>query len=432
VGTLETPVKIQELQKALYRRAKENKRFRFYALYDKVYRKDILRRAYALVKANRGAPGPDGVTFEEIEQSGSAGLLEELHEELRTKSYKPGAVRRVYIPKENGGERPLGIPNIRDRVVQMAAKLVLEPIFEADFEEDSYGFRPKRDAHKALDAIEQALHGGMYWVLDADISAYFDTIPHDRLMKTVAERVVDGSMLQLIKAFLEAPIIDERNGGGPRRNRQGTPQGGVISPLLANIYLHLVDRNFERKVECGVMKGRLIRYADDLVVMSPHRPESQQRWLEALLKRLGLTLHPTKTRVVDARKESFDFLGHTLHWKYSHKNNGYRLYFDIAKKSQSKIREQLGIRTNHTALSIEEVVKSLNLYIRGARRYFRRVIARRRDKLDYFVYQRVARWWRRKHKLARPAWWLVQDRVLWTKYGLERWYHPRSRSEHAR
>ena len=197
VGTLETPDKIQELQKALYRRAKENKRFRFYALYDKVYRKDILRRAYALVKANRGAPGPDGVTFEEIEQSGSAGLLEELHEELRTKSYKPGAVRRVYIPKENGGERPLGIPNIRDRVVQMAAKLVLEPIFEADFAEDSYGFRPKRDAHKALDAIEQALHSGMYWVLDADISAYFDTIPHDRLMKTVAERVVDGSMLRI-------------------------------------------------------------------------------------------------------------------------------------------------------------------------------------------------------------------------------------------
>ena len=263
MATLRTPTKLQELQRALYRRAKEDKSFRFYALYDKVYREDVLRHAYELVKANRGAPGPDGKTFEQIEENGSEELLEQLHDELKTKRYKPGAVRRVYIPKAGGGERPLGIPNIRDRVVQMAAKLVLEPIFEADFEDDSYGFRPKRDAHQALEAIEEALRDGMEWVLDTDITAYFDTIPHDRLLKTVAERIVDGSMLKLIKAFLEAPIIDDRDGGGPRRNRQGTPQGGVISPLLANIYLHLVDRNFRRKVECGALKGRLIRYADD-------------------------------------------------------------------------------------------------------------------------------------------------------------------------
>ena len=432
MGTLTTPEKLRELQRALYRRAKENKSFRFYALYDKVYRKDVLKHAYALVKAKRGAPGPDGVTFEQIEATGSDGLLEELHEALKTKGYKPGAVRRVYIPKASGGERPLGIPNIRDRVVQMAAKLVLEPIFEADFEEDSYGFRPKRDAHQALEAIEEALQGGMWWVLDADITAYFDTIPHDRLMKTVAERVVDGSMLRLIKAFLEAPIIDERDGGGPRRNRQGTPQGGVISPLLANIYLHLVDRNFRGQVERGMLKGRLIRYADDFVVLAPREPVRERKWLEGVLQRLGLSLHPTKTRMVYAEKEKFDFLGHTMRWTYVRRIDDHKLYFDISKKSLQRIRDELKSRTKHTALSIEQVVLKLNTYIRGARQYFRRVVAQRKNKLDYFVYGRVARWWRRKHKLARPAWWLARDGALWTKYGTERWYHPRSRSEAAR
>src|SRR5262249_49936735 len=184
---------------------------------------------------------------------GSEGLLEELHDELKMKRYQPGPVRRVYIPKLSGGERPLGIPNLRDRVVQTAVKLVLEPLFEADFDSDSFGFRPKRSAHQALDAIHDALEQGMCWVIDADVTAYFDTIPHDRLMKAVAERVVDGSMLALVKAFLEAPIIDERDGGRPKRNHQGTPQGGVISPLLANIYLNLLDRNFRRRVQGGTL-----------------------------------------------------------------------------------------------------------------------------------------------------------------------------------
>jgi RNA-directed DNA polymerase len=205
VATLETPARIRDLQRALYRRAKKEPHFRAYAIYDKVYRSDILAHAYARVKANGGAAGPDGVTFDEIEELGAAVLLEELHEELKAKTYRPGPVRRVYIPKLNGGERPLGIPNIRDRVVQAAALLLLEPLFEADFEADSYGFRPKRAAHDALDAIREALEVGMYWVIDADVTAYFDTIPHDRLMKTVAQRVVDRAMLALVKRFLEAP-----------------------------------------------------------------------------------------------------------------------------------------------------------------------------------------------------------------------------------
>jgi RNA-directed DNA polymerase len=218
VATLRTPEKLRELQRALYLRAKKEPSFRAYALYDKVYRQDVLAHAYALVKANGGAPGPDGETIEDIETRGSEALQEGLHDELKTKRYRPGPVRRVYIPKLGGGERPLGIPNVRDRVVQMAAKLVLEPLFEADFDQDSYGFRPKRSAHQALDAIQDALEQGMCWIIDADVEAYFDTIPHDRLMKAVAERVVDSSMLALVKAFLEAPIVDERDGG-----RRGAP-----------------------------------------------------------------------------------------------------------------------------------------------------------------------------------------------------------------
>lgn len=417
VATLTTPQKLRDLQRALYQRAKKEPKFRFYALYDKVYRKDVLEHAYARARANAGAPGPDGKSFEEIDENGAEALLEELHDELKTKRYKPGPVRRVYIPKLNGGERPLGIPNIRDRVVQTAAKLVLEPIFEADFEGDSFGFRPKRDAHQALEAIEEALQQGMCWVLDADIEAYFDTIPHDRLMKAVAERIVDGAMLALIKLFLEAPIVDDGNDGRPRRNRQGTPQGGVISPLLANVYLHLVDRNFKRKVEKGALRGRLIRYADDLVVMTSRPPAEERRWLETLLGRLGLKLHPEKTRQLHAREEDFDFLGHELRWRYEKK-----LYLEISAKAQQRIREEIRSRTRHFGQSLPETVKALNTYIRGARQYFRKVVRRRLAKLDRFVLERTARWWSRKHSRSNPAWSLVRGGVLWTEHGLERWY----------
>jgi RNA-directed DNA polymerase len=417
VATLVTPQKLRDLQRALYQRAKEEPQFRFYALYDKVYRKDVLEHAYALAKANAGSPGPDGLTFEQIEMNGSAALQEELFEELKSKRYKPGPVRRVYIPKLTGGERPLGIPNVRDRVVQTAAKLVLEPIFEADFEADSFGFRPKKDAHQALKAIEEALKQGMCWVLDADIEAYFDTIPHDRLMKAVAERVVDGAMLGLVKMFLQAPIIDERDDGRPHSNRRGTPQGGVISPLLANVYLHLVDRNFKRKAEKGVLCGRLIRYADDLVVMTRHQPLRERRWLEKILSQLGLKLHPEKTRQLNAHQEAFDFLGHRLRWRY-----GCKLYLNISAKALNRIRDELRRQTRITSRSLPEMVLALNAYIRGARQYFRNVVRRRLAKLDRFVTERMARWWTRKHSKSRTAWSLVRDRKLWTNHGLERWH----------
>jgi RNA-directed DNA polymerase len=420
VAALKTPTKLRDLQRALYQRAKREPNFRAYAVYDKVYRKDVLEHAYALAKANSGAPGPDGVTFEQVELAGREALLKELQEELRKKTYRPGPVRRVYIPKLNGGERPLGIPNIRDRVVQTAAKLLLEPLFEADFEKDSYGFRPKKDAHQALEAIHEALKEGMEWVIDADVTAYFDTIPHGKLMKTVAGRVVDGAMLALVKMFLEAPIVDERDGGRPRRNREGTPQGGVISPLLANIYLHLLDRNFRRQVESRRLHGRLIRYADDFVLLSHREPKAEKAWLEALMQRLGLTLHPTKTRVLYARKEDFNFPGHRLQWRHE------RLYLDASKRAEERMREELRRKTRRTWLSVPEMVKDLNPYIRGARQYFRRIRRRTLSKLDFFVEQRIARWWARKHGHAHPAWSLVKRGALYRQHGLERRYDPRA------
>jgi len=314
----------------------------------------------------------------------------------------------------------LGIPNIRDRVVQTAAKLVLEPIFEADFGPDSYGFRPKRDAHQALAAIKDALDQGMYWVIDADLASYFDTIPHDRLMKAVAERVVDGSMLALVKMFLETPIVDERDAGRPRRNSLGTPQGGVISPLLANIYLNLLDRNFRRREALGEVQGRLVRYADDLVVLSPKPPDATLQWMRSLLQRMGLSLNPEKTKVKRmVENERFDFLS------YQHRRWRGRLFLDIADKAFRRTKEELRRITRCTWLSLDELVEELNAYIRGARDYVRRVRRRTLRKLDIFVEVRVARWWSRKHSRPQPAWWLVQKGALWRQHGLERWDLPR-------
>lgn len=303
-------------------------------------------------------------------------------------------------------------------MVQAAAKLMLEPLFEADFDEDSYGFRPKRDAHQALDAIKEGLQRGMCWVIDADITSYFDTIPHDRLMKAVAERVVDGAMLAWVKMFLEAPVVDEQDGGSPRRRQQGTPQGGVISPRLSNIYLNLLDRNFRRRVEAGEFAGRLVRYADDFVVLAPGQPKRELQWIAAVVQRLGLTLNTSKTRVLDARNERFDFLGHTHRWQNK------RLYLDVSAKAKGRIRDQLRRKTRNTWMRLDELVVELNSYIRGARQYFRRVRRRTLDRVDRFVQIRIARWWARKHNRRRPAWSLVHGEVLWRQHGLERFNLP--------
>jgi RNA-directed DNA polymerase len=425
VATLRTPEKIRQLQRALYLRAKREPNFRAYALYDKVYRKDVLAHAYALGKANGGAPGPDGQTFEDIEERGSEALLEKLHEELKTKRYRPGPVRRVYIPKLSGGERPLGIPNVRDRVVQTAAKLLLEPLFEADFDPDSFGFRPKRSAHQALDAVRESLEQGMCWVLDADVTAYFDSIPHGRLMKAVAERVVDGAMLALVKMFLEAPVVDERD-DGPKKSKQGTPQGGVISPLLANIYLNLLDRNFRKRAAAGNLEGRLIRYADDFVLLSHRKPTQELAWVTTIMGRLGLSLHPEKTRIVSASRAHFTFLGYTHFWRG-------KVYLDMGKKAQQRIRDELRRKTRDVNRDLEQVIRDLNPYIRGARQYFHRVVKRRLSSMDRYVLGRIARWWKRKLGVKYPAWSRVLDGALHREHGLEPWYwYPSLRSAVSR
>ena len=307
--SLATPITIRTLQRKLYRKAKAEPAFRFYLLYDKIYREDILRHAYALARANAGAPGTDGMTFAAIEASGLERWLAGLREELVSKTYRPDPVRRVSIPKPDGGERPLGIPTIRDRVVQTAAKLVLEPIFEADFEDNAYGYRPVRGAVDAVKEVHRLICRGYTDVVDADLSRYFDSIPHAELLKSVARRIVDRRVLRLIKLWLKAPIEERDDGNGTRRigggksNTRGTPQGGVVSPLLANIYMNRFLK-YWRLTECGeAFRAHVIAYADDFVILSRGCAAEALAWMKAVMTRLGLTLNETKTSLKNARQE---------------------------------------------------------------------------------------------------------------------------------
>ena len=373
---LETPEKIRELQRKLYRKAKQEKEYRFYLLYDKIYRMDILGHAYRLVRANRGAPGIDGETFEQIEERGGAEkYLEEIAGELKRKDYKPQAVRRVYIPKASGGKRPLGIPVIKDRVVQMAMKIVIEPIFEADFQENSYGFRPKRSAHQAVDDVIEHLLKGKTDVIDADISKYFDTIPHNRLLQLVAKRIVDKQILKLIKMWLTAPIVEEREDGKNeyKRNDKGTPQGGVISPLLANIYLNVLDTLWAVKKVQERLGARLVRYADDSVVLCRGNADRILKGVKLVLEDLGLTLNEEKTRIVDARQESFNFLGFSIGMKRGKNTGEIYIHTEPSNKALKHIRSEIKQLTTerYSATPTEIVIRRVNEVARGWVGYFR-------------------------------------------------------------
>jgi RNA-directed DNA polymerase len=406
VGGMSCPEKLSRLRLKLYQKAKREPRFRFYALYDRIYRKDVLAIAFELVRRNNGAAGIDGVAIAQIVDSegGPQRLVEELHEELRAKSYRPQGVRRVYIPKPDGRERPLGIPTVRDRVVQTAALLVLEPIFEADFEECSYGFRPGRSAHQALAEIRRHIKSGYKEVYDADLQGYFDSIPHDKLMAALRMRVVDRSVLKLIRMWLEVPVVDEREGGPPRRSRKGTPQGGVISPLLANVYLHWFDTVFHREGgPAQFAKAKLVRYADDFVILARYQGPRLMAWVEETLEGwMGLRINREKTRVVDLKKagERLDFLGYSFRYDRDLMGRGHR-YLNVfpAKKALAKERERLRQKTSSRMCfkPIPDLIDELNEHLVGWANYFSfgypRVAKRH---INWYVRQRLTRHLRRR------------------------------------
>jgi RNA-directed DNA polymerase len=385
--------KTRELQRALYRAAKASPTRRFHALSDKVSRADILRRAWQEVRANAGAAGVDGQTIRDIEHYGVEQFLEELAADLRQGSYRPQSVRRVFIPKADGKQRPLGIPTVRDRIVQAAAKVVLEPIFEANFRECSYGFRPRRSAHQALGVIRHAVNTGANWVVDADITAFFDQVDHAVLMQLVAKRVSDRRMLKLIRNWLAVGVMTN---GVREPNPQGVPQGGVISPLLANVVLHELDRLWEDR--CRGL-GQLVRYADDLVILCKSEGQAREglRRVGLVLDRLGLSLHPAKTRVVfvgDGR-DGFDFLGFHCQKVASWRLPGRRfLWLWPGRQAMARVRERIKAITAprpRLLWPLPRLIAELNPVLRGWGAYFRVGNAGRQFALlDNYVRERVA------------------------------------------
>ena len=404
--SLTTPSKIRDLRIKLYRKAKNEPEYRFYLLYDKIYREDIAAHAYELVKSNKGAPGVDGQGFEEIESRGLGEWLTGIRQELRGKTYQPQPVRRVMIPKPGGGERPLGIPTIRDRVVQTAAKLVLEPVFEADLEPNAYGYRPKRSAQDAIREVHKLLCEGYTDVVDADLSKYFDTIPHRELLQCVARRIVDRDVLRLIKMWLTVPV-EEREENGKRRltggkdHHCGTPQGGVVSPMLANLYMNRLLKGWRNTKRGDQFRARVVNYADDFVILSRDKAKEALEWTRSVVTRLGLTLNEAKTSIKEARKESFNFLGYTFGPHCYRKKGQWYLGASPSKKSVPRIKQKVeGLLAPGNVGSWAEVRDRLNRILRGWSAYFSygtRTQAHRAA--GNYVYERARHFLQRRHKV---------------------------------
>ena len=413
-GGKHLPPALSRLRQKLGQKAKQEPRFRFYTLYGRIMNQTTLEAAWERVRANGGAPGVNGVSIEQIKQSaeGVDGFLEGIREGLHAKTYKPDAVRRVYIPKPDGRERPLGIPTVRDRVVQMATLLILEPIFEADFEDCSYGFRPGCSAHDALEEVRQSIAAGLKTVYDVDLQGYFDSIPHDKLMACVRMRVVDRSVLRLIRLWLRAPVVEppRQKGGQPtvKRNDKGTPQGGVISPLLANIYLHWFDKVFYRADgPAQWAKAKLVRYADDLVILAKYQGAVLTQFVETKLEGwMELTLNRTKTRTVDlkATGSSLDFLGYTFRYDRDLRGGGHRYLNQTPSKKSilrayARIRELTGVSQCWKPLDV--LVPEINRFVGGWAQYFRRGYpCRAFHKVNGYVCSRLT--WHMQRRSQRP------------------------------
>jgi RNA-directed DNA polymerase len=425
--SLSTPASVQKLQTALHAKAKGSPNCRFHALYDKVYRKDVLSHAYDRCKANGGAAGVDDQTFEHIEGYGVERWLDELTQEVKSRTYKPQAVRRVYIPKPDGKQRPLGIPTIRDRVVQTAAVLVLEPIFEADLQPEQYAYRADRSALDAVRHVHRLINTGHQQIVDADLSSYFDTIPHAELMKAVARRVVDGAMLHLIKMWLEAPVeeTDERgNKHRTTRNRdqgRGTPQGAPISPLLSNLYMRRFVLGWKMLGYEARWKAFIVNYADDLVICCRAEAEEALARMREMMSRLKLMVNEAKTRVCKLPEERFDFLGYTFGRCYSARRSRMFLGTVPSKKRVQRILQAITDETGRDtySTSCKIMVEKLNRMLVGWANYFcLGPVSKAYSEVDQHVRMRLRRWLCDKHKVQRPGYKRFPETSLCATFGL--------------
>jgi group II intron reverse transcriptase/maturase len=427
--SLTTPFSVQKLQMALRAKAKEAPNFRFYALYDKVYRKDVLAYAYERCQTNGGAAGVDKQTFEDIEQYGVERWLDELTQELKSRTYQPQPVRRVYIPKPDGKQRPLGIPTIRDRVVQTAAVLVLEPIFEADLQPEQYAYRADRSALDAVQHVHKLIKTGHGQIVDADLSSYFDSVPHAELMKSVARRVVDGAMLHLIKMWLEAPVEETDERGNKRRSTRnrdegrGTPQGAPISPLLSNLYMRRFVLGWKKLGHEKRWKAYIVNYADDLVICCRGGAEQALTAMRRIMSTLKLTVNESKTRVCLLPEEKFDFLGYTFGRCYSPKTG--RAYWGTtpSKKRVQRLCKSISemTRRSQTQQDVRTLVEALNRKINGWANYFcLGPVSPAYRAVEQHTCRRLRRWLCVKHKKPAGGNTRFPQQALHQKFGLVR------------
>ena len=429
MGNLATPPSVQKLQTALHAKAKDEPSCRFHALYDKLYREDVLRHAYQCCRANHGAPGVDGVRFEDIEACGAEAWLGELAKTLREKTYQAEAIRRVYIPKPNGKLRPLGIPTIRDRVVQMAMVLVLGPIFEADLPPEQYAYRPDRNAHDAIRQVHSLLNRGHTQVVDADLAAYFDSIPHAELMKSVARRVVDRHVLHLIKMWLEVPVEETDERGRKKRTTQhrdekrGIPQGSPLSPLLSNLYMRRFVLGWQRKGFEARLKARIVTYADDLVICCKGSAAQALEAMRSVMTQIKLSVNEEKTRVCCVPSETFDFLGYTFGRCYSPKTGRAFLGTRPSRKSIRRVVERLHAETDLRTglLDTALIVQRVNWLLQGWAGYFcLGPVSKSYRALDRYTIRRLRRWLCHKHKVGSHGYTRFPDAYFYAHLGLVR------------